>query len=357
MRPPLSSSSSSASSYSLAPTSLKSRLLAVFKKAQELTTLCDIEACVIHYGPDGELRTWPENRNKVRDLALRYIQLDKAKRRKKSVNLYEFLNKMKKTTKKTKMSKTKRAKKNVDELKYPISDHYSPDQINQLIQSLKLSYSTLQERRRFFLAAKANLEDRQHLGTQSLNPSQFIKYPQESVLKSQELCVYDQTNNFQHLCFSNTSDYSSAQESGLHYQLMPYGGYDQNMCMGNININEFQRNTQEYSVLPLELQESTSECSLNQLMQHELGFDQNMCMSDITNSFNVVDPCLSNMLPDDFCFDFRTLMVAIWSVTLTSLKIFQTCLQTMFMKTDYFRDLLYHLSSSPPFLTTTMRFL
>ncbi|KAG2307645.1 hypothetical protein Bca52824_027393 [Brassica carinata] len=295
MRPSLSSSSSSSSSYSLAATSLNSRLMTIFKKAQELTTLCDIEACVIHYGPDGELRTWPENRDKVRDLALRYIQLDKARRLKKSVNLYEFLNKIKEKTKK--MSNTKRAKKNVDELKYPISDHYSPSQINQLIQSLKLSYSKLQERRRFFLAAKANLEDCQHLRTQSLNPSQFTKYTQESVLKSQELCVYDQTN---------TSDYSAVQESGLHYQLMPYGGYDQNMCMGNININEFQRNTQDYSVLPLELQESESNYGLNQLMQHELyGFDQNMCISDTTNINNVLDPCLSNIVSDDFCFGFQ----------------------------------------------------
>ncbi|KAJ4917005.1 AGAMOUS-like 75 [Raphanus sativus] len=301
MRPPL-SSNSSPSSYSLAATSLQSRLLTIFKKAQELTTLCDIEACVIHYGPDGELRTWPENRDKVRDLALRYIQLDQATRRKKSLNLYEFLKKNKKTTMTTSSFK-KRAKKNIQELKYPVSDHYSVDQINQLIQSLELSYSTLQERRRF-LAAKANLEDRQHLGTQSLNPSQFTKYPQESMFINQELCAYDQTsnNNFQHLC---VSDHSAAQESGLPYQLMPYGGgYDQNMCTGN-NFH-VSSNTQDYSVFPLELQESVSNYGLNQLMQHEpYGFDQNMYMSDITNNFNVVDPFLSNMLPDDFCFGFQ----------------------------------------------------
>ncbi|XP_013633151.1 agamous-like MADS-box protein AGL75 [Brassica napus] len=280
------SSSSSSSSYSLAATSLKSRLLTIFKKAQELTTLCDIEACVIHYGPDGEMRTWPENRDIVRSLALRYIQLDQAKRRKKSVNLYEFLNKNKE--KKKMIDNFKKAKRNVEELKYPISDHYTPDQINQLIHSLELSYSKLQERRRF-LAAKANLDDRQH----SLNPNHFTKYPQES-------CVYDQNNNnynFQHLCLS---DYST-----LHYQLMPYGGSDQNMmCM----VNNFQHpcvssNTTDYSVFPLELQESVSNYELNQLMPHELnyGFDQNMCMADTTNSCNVEDPCLS----DDFCFDFQ----------------------------------------------------
>ncbi|CAH8359552.1 unnamed protein product [Eruca vesicaria subsp. sativa] len=112
MRPPLSSScskcSSSSSSYSLAETRLKSRLLTIFKKAQELMTLCDIEACVIHYGPDSELKTWPENRDKVRSLALRYIQLDKAKRLKKSVDLYGFLNNKKKKT-------VTSLKKNVDE--------------------------------------------------------------------------------------------------------------------------------------------------------------------------------------------------------------------------------------------------
>ncbi|CAN7136253.1 unnamed protein product [Brassica rapa subsp. narinosa] len=276
MRPPRpspSSKCSSSSSYSLAATSLNSRLLTVFKKAQELTTLCDIEACVIHYGPDGELKTWPEDRDKVRSLALRYIQLDKAKRRKKSVNLYEFLNKMK-----DKKKMINRFKKNVEELKYPISDHYSPYQINQLIQSLELSYSTLQERRRF-LAAKANLEDRQH----SFNPSQ------ESVLKNQELCVNDKNeNNFQHhLC---VSDYSAVQESALRYHSMLYGGtYDQNMmCMGNINNVQHPWLSNAH---PPELQEP------NQLMQHELnyGFDQNMCMSDTTNSFSVVDPCLPNM--------------------------------------------------------------
>ncbi|KAJ4902442.1 AGAMOUS-like 75 [Raphanus sativus] len=295
MRPPLSSScsNSSPSSYSLAATSLKSRLLTIFKKAQELTTLCDIEACVIHYGPEGELRTWPENRDKVRDLALRYIQLDEAKRRKKSLNLYEFLNKNKKTTMTTNNFKKRAQKKNVEEeLKYPISDHYSVDQINQLIHSLELSYSTLQERRRFLPAKKQS---------ESLNPNQFTPLPRESVLKNQEFCVYDQKNNnsFQHLCVS------AAQESGLHYQFMPYGGYyDQNMFVGN-NYQDpcVSSNTQDYSVFPLELQESVSNYELNQLMQHELyGLDQNMCLGDTTNS-NVLDPCLS----DDFCFDFQNI--------------------------------------------------
>ncbi|CAD5333548.1 unnamed protein product [Arabidopsis thaliana] len=61
---------SSSSAYSLASTSLSNRLETIFKKASELCTLCDIEACVIYYGPDGELKTWPPEREKVRDIAL-----------------------------------------------------------------------------------------------------------------------------------------------------------------------------------------------------------------------------------------------------------------------------------------------
>ncbi|KAG5400929.1 hypothetical protein IGI04_015536 [Brassica rapa subsp. trilocularis] len=346
MRPPRpspsSKCSSSSSSYSLAATSLNSRLLTVFKKAQELTTLCDIEACVIHYGPDGELKTWPEDRDKVRSLALRYIQLDQDKRRKKSINLYEFLNKMK-DKKKMINSFKKKAKRNVEELKYPISHHYSPYQINQLIQSLELSYSTLQERRRF-LAAKANLEDRQH----SFNPSQFT---QESVLKNQELCVNVKNNNsFQHLC---VSDYSTVQESALRYHSMLYGGtYDQNMmCMGNINNVQHPWLSNAH---PPELQEP------NQLMQHELnyGFDQNMlCMGDTTNSFSVVDPCLPNMLPDDFCFDFQDPyggnMVGnpSFSQVFFSRHVFKLCLWEPTTSGVYST-----ISLAPTLLTKTLRF-
>ncbi|KAH0929294.1 hypothetical protein HID58_015021, partial [Brassica napus] len=165
-------------------------------------------------------------------------------RGKKSVNLCEFLNKMKE--KKTILNKIK--KRNVEELKYPISDHYSPDQINQLIQSLEIIYSTCKR--------------------------------------------------------------------GV---LMPY---DQNMmCMGNNFQDPCLSNIQDYSVIPLELQESVSNYELNQLMPHE------------------------------------TFIVVSWSVTLASLKILiPICLQAMLMRTDYFRHLLYHLSSSN-LPNETLRFL
>ncbi|XP_024014450.1 agamous-like MADS-box protein AGL75 [Eutrema salsugineum] len=282
--------------------------------------------------------------------SLRFSQLDEDKRRKKSVDLYGFLEKNK-----TKMTNlTKKTKRDV--LKYPISDHYSPDQISQLIQSLELSYSKLQERLRFLEAQnqkKTNLEDHNglsrpmslnhqvHQQTQSLNPSQFslVIYNHEDATLSQiplsasnfnqrptqftnytddysmnqELYGCDQNmflgNKFQHPCFSNTQDYSTVQESVNNYgldQLMQHelNDYDQNMRMSDItSSNHFQipfvSHTQDYSS---ESQQFANNYGLNQKELH--GYDQNMCMSDITNS-NVLDPCLSNTVSDAFCSDFQ----------------------------------------------------
>ncbi|VVB09323.1 unnamed protein product [Arabis nemorensis] len=132
--------------------------------------------------------------------------------------------------------------------------------------------------------------------------TQFTNYSavHESGLKNhlmdQELNGFDQNNNFQHLCVSNTQDYSAlptAQVSGLTNQLMQKEdlyGYDQNMCLSNINSNNFQHpcilNTQDHY-------------ELNQLMQHELyGYDdQNTFMSDSTTS--------NSQHPYQLCSDFQ----------------------------------------------------
>ena len=58
------------------------------KKISELCTRCDVKACLIVYGTDGDgpsssqLRFWPENRDEV-----------ECKKKKKTVNVY-FLNKL-----------------------------------------------------------------------------------------------------------------------------------------------------------------------------------------------------------------------------------------------------------------------
>ncbi|CDY37821.1 hypothetical protein HID58_007782 [Brassica napus] len=80
--------SSSSSSNSLAATSLSNRLKTIFKKASELSILCQVAVSVIYYGPNGELKTWPKEKEVVKDMALRYKA---ATKRKKSSNLQDFL--------------------------------------------------------------------------------------------------------------------------------------------------------------------------------------------------------------------------------------------------------------------------
>ncbi|KAG7604500.1 Transcription factor MADS-box [Arabidopsis thaliana x Arabidopsis arenosa] len=281
-----SSSPSSSSSYSLAFTSLSNRLETIFKKASELCTLCDIEACVIYYGPDGELKTWPKEKVKVRDIALRYSLLNEALRRKKSVNLHGFLNKKKNKGLKNPNKKRKTCLKNVNVLKKQNQtkpDHQSltPSSLNHYTQSLNPSQFSL-----FMYNHGDNTLSQIPVSASNFNQDYFSALLEESELKNQlmkpEICGYDQnqnmsmgdiTNNkFQDPCVSNKE---AVQESvnnfGLN-QLMykEFYGCDQNMSMGNINSNSFQNpcvsNTQHYSAV----EESVKNPWLNQLMQNEL---------------------------------------------------------------------------------------
>ncbi|CAN8273060.1 unnamed protein product [Cochlearia groenlandica] len=256
------SSKPSSSSLYLVPSKIiNSRLETIFKKASELSILCEIEVCVIYYGPDGELKTWPPEKEKVRDMALRYIQLNQAQRRKKSIDLYGFRKNIKnKTTtttttttniqKKLKRTILKKKKIVMNDLKYPISEHYSPHQIPELIQSLESAKSTLLQRLNYVEAKNHKKEEK-----------------------------------------------IGVQESDLKKQLMmkEMYGYGQNMCMSNINSNSFQgscvSNTQEYSAV----QGVQASYQKNQFMMKEMyDFDQKMSMSDINNSNRFQGSCVSN---------------------------------------------------------------
>ncbi|KAG7604228.1 putative transcription factor MADS-type1 family [Arabidopsis thaliana] len=301
------SNSSSSSSYSLASTSLSNRLETIFKKASELCTLCDIEACVIYYGPDGELKTWPKEREKVRDIALRFNQLNEALRHKKSVNLHGFLNKKKKNKGlKNPNKKKKTSLKNLNVLKYPLADHYSPDQVSQLTQSLELNVSKFQERLRFLESQKQNetKPDHQSLTSisslnQSLNPSQFSLFMYNHGYNTLSQIPVSASNFNQ--------DYISAllEQSELKSQIMKQEvcGYEQNMCMSNhgdatlsqipfsaSNFNQdfsannnfqhsFVSNTQDYYSVQKSVNNNYG--LKNQLMKHDLcGYEHNMCMSN-----------------------------------------------------------------------------
>ncbi|XP_010419060.1 PREDICTED: agamous-like MADS-box protein AGL103 [Camelina sativa] len=132
-RKPNSANSSSSSSTIL-------RQATLFKKARELSVLCAIELCVICYGADGTLKTYPEEREKVEAIALRYAALSKTKRRKKSVDLNEFLAK----SNKKKLVRPRRVSK------FPVwdprFDNYSGEQVTGVVQSLERNVTRLQDR-------------------------------------------------------------------------------------------------------------------------------------------------------------------------------------------------------------------
>ncbi|EOA32106.1 hypothetical protein CARUB_v10015354mg, partial [Capsella rubella] len=296
-------SSSSCSNSSSSSTRLSNRLETIFKKASQLSILCDIEVCVIHYGTGGELQTWPKEREKVRDMALKYSQLNETLRRKKRVDLHGFLNEQKHKGLENlnqKRMTTSLEKKPVDVLKYPISDHYSPNKISKLIQSLELNVSKLQERLRFVDSQKLQSLAPSSLNhqTQSLNPSQFslFMYNHGSNTLSQiPVSVSNLNQDFTALL----------QESQLKNQLMKQElcDYDQNINMSDMYItnNSFQHPCVSNKET---VQESVNNFgSMNQLMQKECnGGDKNLFTSDITNS-NLPDHSLSNTVSYEFCSD------------------------------------------------------
>ncbi|XP_010436822.1 PREDICTED: agamous-like MADS-box protein AGL75 [Camelina sativa] len=218
--------SSSSSSYPLV--ALSNRLETLFRKAEQLSVLCQIEVCVIYYGPQGELKTWPHEREKVRNMAMRYSRLNESLRSKKRVNLSEFLkDKDKGLENPNKRRKTSSPKKNVDVLKYPISDHYSPDQIPQLIQSLQLNISTFQRRLRFLESQeKHKLLDHHHqslassssLTTHSLNPSLHQSLASSSSLTTQSLNPSQQFSLFVYNHGDNTLSQIPVSASNLNNQ-------------------------------------------------------------------------------------------------------------------------------------------
>ncbi|XP_010455071.1 PREDICTED: agamous-like MADS-box protein AGL93 [Camelina sativa] len=122
----------SLSSVSKKTTNLPLREQTMFKKASELSILCDVEVCVIYYNRDGELvRTWPEDQSKVRDMAERFSKLDDRERRKKSTDLSLFLNK--KTLKDKKTS-------------FDITDNKCSEKVLEMEASLESSLRVLQDK-------------------------------------------------------------------------------------------------------------------------------------------------------------------------------------------------------------------
>ncbi|KAF9592852.1 hypothetical protein IFM89_017817 [Coptis chinensis] len=112
------------------------------KKLHEFTTLCDVDACMIVYGPNHrdhlvEPETWPENKDEVYRVLNRYLQHDKGNcTTKRSENLTKFFEDRKK---KLEYDLEKMRKKN-DEFESSMWE----DQVNQLSKDhLEQYYNSL----------------------------------------------------------------------------------------------------------------------------------------------------------------------------------------------------------------------
>ncbi|KAL4203756.1 hypothetical protein AMTRI_Chr01g105430 [Amborella trichopoda] len=69
----------------------KMRLKGIKKKASELSTLCNIDVCVICFGPNGELETWPEDQSTHMPVFERCIILAKSNWSKRKIDAYSTL--------------------------------------------------------------------------------------------------------------------------------------------------------------------------------------------------------------------------------------------------------------------------
>ncbi|KAF8377181.1 hypothetical protein HHK36_030554 [Tetracentron sinense] len=80
-------------------TTFQKRKKGLKKKSYEFSTLCDVDACLIIFGPkhgDRPLEIWPENSNEVLRIINRYKDHSKEEREKRNLNLSNFFEDRKK---------------------------------------------------------------------------------------------------------------------------------------------------------------------------------------------------------------------------------------------------------------------
>ncbi|KAJ4887607.1 AGAMOUS-like 78 [Raphanus sativus] len=282
--------SSSSSSNSLAATSLNNRLKTIYKKASELSILCRVAVSVIYYGPNGELKTWPKEKEVVKDMALKYKA---ATKRKNSYNLRDFLegkldNDKNLKDNKKKKKKTKREFENVKYPEwYPALDHYSPDQLRQLILSLQGTLSSMEERIRVLQVQKQKSTNLVH---QNLTKHRHDHYQTVQPLNSSQCSLY--------LYNHDDATLSELPLSAAHSnQLINYQNYLR--MQQQKHYDPCVANTQDHPAL-LSVQESRLK---NQFMKQQ---ERNMCMMNNTSNSNVLlHPCPLNTIPKELSFDLQ----------------------------------------------------
>ena len=239
---------------SLKAASLAKRQVTVFKKAEELSILCGVEVSVICYGSDGALRTWPKDREKVKDMAVRYSQLSEVKRRIKQWDLNKFLEEVNKDPKK----KNKKKKVKLESsYKYPDwdprFDNCSVEQLTELIQSLECKQTIMQDRLRAVLESQ---RQRNMYYMNMAEPTQMNHLQQQ--LPNQDQSLAPLPNSLTVYQYPNMDMYSSflgGQETGrnefLSTNMIPNNSFNSN-CVYMFQ-NQFNQNcskVEDYSGFP-----------------------------------------------------------------------------------------------------------
>ncbi|KAJ4886875.1 AGAMOUS-like 103 [Raphanus sativus] len=240
---------------SLKATSLANRQETVFRKARELSILCGVEVCVIYYGSDGELRTWPKDREKVKDLALRYSRLSDVKRHTKQHDLDTFLEEIDdpKNKKKVKLDSG---------YKYPDwdprFDNFSAEQLTELIQSLERKQAVMQHRLRAVLESQRQRSMRYMNQEQmQMNHLQLPNQAQSLAPLPNSLTVYQYPNMETYprlLGAQDTGMNGSLGTNMLPYNgslgtnMLPYNSFNTN-CV-DMFPNQFNQNCSKVEVFP-----------------------------------------------------------------------------------------------------------
>ncbi|KAF8387696.1 hypothetical protein HHK36_026350 [Tetracentron sinense] len=102
------------------------------KKTFELATLCDIEACMVSFGPNGELDTWPENSNEAKAILKRYKDLSKEEQEKRNLGLSNYLEEKKEKLE----EELNRRRKENSSLAYPAWDDRLDELSNESLREL-----------------------------------------------------------------------------------------------------------------------------------------------------------------------------------------------------------------------------
>ncbi|KAK6916741.1 Transcription factor, MADS-box [Dillenia turbinata] len=131
-------------------TTFQKRKKGLMKKAQEFCILCDVDACMIIYGPkiDGhpvEPEIWPNDLHKVRSIINNYHEKSKEERRKRATNLSAYFE----TRKKRIEEEISRLKRQNAEAKYPPWDNrisnLSYNELKRLSSGLKNKFEEVKK--------------------------------------------------------------------------------------------------------------------------------------------------------------------------------------------------------------------